>query len=112
MTELVSNPFSVQIIYEEPLISRDDAAKGLFAAETRIARQVASLDLALFSANLQTFCQQIGSVFDGVPTVVSSFELGSFELTLDVTAKGEVRFIGSAGTEIKGGLKIVFQRKR
>jgi hypothetical protein len=111
MIDVVQKPFSVQLIYEEQLVTRDDAAKGLFANEVRIARHVASLDLSQFSSNLTAFCQQIGSAFGGITTVVDNFELNSFELTLDVTAKGEVRFIGSAGTEVKGGLKVLFQRK-
>jgi hypothetical protein len=111
MTEDLQRPFSIQIISEETRSAAVIGEKGLFAPEERIARQVASLDLSQFSVNLQAFCQEIGSAFDKISAVVDKFELDSFELTLDVTAKGEVRFIGSAGTEIKGGLKVVFQRK-
>jgi hypothetical protein len=112
MTEQTQKQLGVQIIYQETVAPRDDAAKGLFANETQIATRVASLDVSQFSANLEAFCNQIGSAFASVPTVVDSFELNSFELTLDVTAKGEVRFIGSVGTEVKGGLKIVFRRDK
>lgn len=111
MPEDLRRPFSVQIISEEAENSAVVGEKSLFATERLVARQVASLDLSQFSVNLQAFCEEIGSAFDKISAVVDKFELDSFELTLDVTAKGEVRFIGSAGTEIKGGLKVVFQRK-
>jgi hypothetical protein len=110
MTDQTQRQFGVQIIYQETVAPRDDTAKGLFANENQVVTRVANLDVNQFSANLEAFCKQIGSAFASIPTLVDSFELDSFELTLDVTAKGEVRFIGSVGTEIKGGLKIVFRR--
>lgn len=102
---------SIQVIYEEQATMMEDGAKGLFTRESQTTRRVANLDLTQFTSNLQAFCRQVGSVFDGVTTAIHNFEINSFELTLDVTAKGEVRFIGSVGTEVKGGLKVVFHKK-
>jgi hypothetical protein len=99
----------IKVIYEEEVITSEDGAKGIFASDNRITRRLSDLDLPQFTANLQAFCEQVSSVFEKVTTAIHHFELKTFELTLDVTAKGEVRFIGSAGTEIKGGLKVIFE---
>jgi hypothetical protein len=39
------------------------------------------------------------------------YELTHIELLVETTAKGEIRFIGGASAEIKGGIKIVFERQ-
>jgi hypothetical protein len=36
------------------------------------------------------------------------FQLESFEVTVEISAGGEIRMIGSVSTEIKGGLKLIF----
>lgn len=50
-------------------------------------------------------------IFERVTTTIDRYELQSFEVALEVTAKGEIRFIGSAASEVKGGLKLVFARR-
>ena len=39
---------------------------------------------------------------------VNQFELQQIDITVEVTAMGEVRMIGAVGAEVTGGLKLVF----
>ena len=43
---------------------------------------------------------------------MKDYDLHSIELAIDITAKGEVRLIGSLSTELTGGLKLVFIRQQ
>jgi hypothetical protein len=45
----------------------------------------------VLAKNLQSFCEEIGEAFDGVSTVVKSYQLDSVEITVQVSATGEVR---------------------
>jgi hypothetical protein len=53
----------------------------------------------------------MGQVFDQATTSIPSYELASFEVTLEINAKGGVRLVGSASGEVKGGLKLTFRRQ-
>jgi hypothetical protein len=101
-------PFEIVYIEEQ----LEEGSKGPLGAIRRRVEKVGVLDFTSFGVNLEEFCNRIGGTLQAVGDAVSQYSLHSFELTVDVTAKGEVRFIGSAGTEIKGGLKLVFQRSK
>ena len=105
----MSNNFSISIIYDE--IEQQEGAKGIWNSANQIIRKIGIVDIKKLTENLNDFCQQIGKVFQGVTTSVEDYELQSFELSVDITAKGEVRFIGSLSSELKGGLKIVFTKQ-
>ena len=83
-----------------------------FGSLRRRVEKIGVLDFASFGNNLQEFCNCISGTLQSVVDSVSQYSLHSFKLTIEVTAKSEVRLIGSAGTEVKGGLKLIFQRKQ
>ena len=101
---------SFEIVYVEEQL--DEGAKGPLGAIRRRIEKVGVLDFASFGVNLRDFCARIGSTLESVGDSASPYRLDSFELTVEVTAKGEVRFVGSAATEIRGGLKLVFKRSK
>lgn len=104
------NRSSICIVYNE--VEMHDGSKGLGSMAGQIVRKVESLNTEELANNLASFCKSIGRVFDGVTTAVRDYELRSFELNVEVSAKGEIRFIGSAASEMKGGLKLVFTRQQ
>ncbi|BBB59389.1 hypothetical protein UNDKW_1116 [Undibacterium sp. KW1] len=98
----------IPIIYEEQ--SNYEGAKGLHDSLDQIARKVDILDISHLKTRLTTVCSQLGDVLQSIEMPSSSYRLDSFEVTVDVTAKGEVRLVGSVGAEVKGGIKLVFKK--
>jgi hypothetical protein len=85
--------------------------KGIFDASRRLADKVGTVSSDVLARNLQAFCEEIGEAFAGVSTVVKNYQLDSVEITVQVSASGEVRLVGGASTQLTGGLKLVFSRQ-
>jgi len=98
----------IPIVYEE--LETIEGGKGLGAAVERLVRRTGTLDITQLASNLELLCRQLGAAFQGVTTAVKDYEVQEFEVTVDVTAKGEIRLVGGISSEIKGGLKLVFRR--
>lgn len=98
-----------QVIYFEE--ESDEGVKGPLGAVRKRIQKIGILDFETFGINLRDFCGRVNLMLQNLGESVSDYNLSSFEISVDVTAKGEVRFIGSAGTDVKGGLKLIFQRK-
>jgi hypothetical protein len=97
------------VVYEEEEIipaSKD----GLFSDVARRVTKIGFLNTGEIAANLQSFCKQIGIITNGLIGIVQGYRLETLELSVDVTAKGEIRFVASTATELKGGLKLVFKK--
>lgn len=100
----------IEIVFEE--MEAQTGTKGFGRITERIVKKVGILNTDQLGNNLAAFCKQIGQMFEGISTSVRDYELDSFELAIEVTATGGIRFIGSASTDVKGGLKLVFNRQR
>src|SRR3712207_3949376 len=85
--------------------------KGFFDAPQRLADKVGTVGSDVLAKNLQSFCEEIGEAFDGISTVVKNYQLDSVEISVQVSASGEVRLVGGASTQLTGGLKLVFSRQ-
>jgi len=85
--------------------------KGIFDASRRLVDKVGYVSSDVLAKNLQSFCEEIGEAFDGVSTVVKNYQLDAVELTVQVSATGEVRLVGGASAQLTGGLKLIFSRQ-
>jgi hypothetical protein len=88
-----------------------EGEKGLFGASRQAVTRTTTVTAGVLSANLSAFCEQMAGLVESAampPDKSSRFELESFEVTVEVSAGGEIRMIGSVSTEIKGGLKLIF----
>ena len=102
--------FSVTIVYDE--LVQEEGAKDIFGSPGRLVRKVEAIDTIELAAKLDDFCKSIGKAFEGVSTAVKDYELQGFEIAVEVTGKGEIRFIGSISSELKGGIKLMFSRQQ
>ena len=107
-TKLSSENTQITIIYDE--LEQDDGAKSVFDKPSELVRRVGKLDSDKLAQNLNSFCQEIGRIFEGISTSINDYELDRFELVVEVTASGQIQFIGSVGGQVKGGLKLMFAR--
>ena len=108
-TEIPDEGSAVQVVWLEDEVVA--GSKGLFDAVRRRVERVGSLDTGALARNLQSFCAEIGRAVDAAADAIAKYPLESIELSVEVTAKGEVRLIGAAASEVKGGLKLVFARR-
>jgi hypothetical protein len=99
---------AISIIYDDP--DDLDGAKGLRSAFDRAVRKVGDLDVSTFKDRFGALCSHLVEAVNAVEVTTKDYGLESFEVTVDVTAKGEVRLVGSVGTEVKGGIKLVFKK--
>ncbi|HEX6684256.1 MAG TPA: hypothetical protein VF062_15740 [Candidatus Limnocylindrales bacterium] len=95
-------------IDEEPVAGE----KGLFSAAQRASGHVGALDPNVVAGNLTSLCEQLSDMVDAAAAAASgAFELDCFEVSLDISARGEVRLIGSVSSEIRGGMTLTFRRR-
>lgn len=97
-----------------PVVYLDDSVdgeKGLFSAARQMPARLGVLDPDELSRNLSTVCARLAGAFRSAQEAADSFDLDAFEVTMELTAKGEVRLIGSVSSEIRGGLKLTFRRR-
>jgi hypothetical protein len=85
--------------------------KGFFDAPQRLANRVGTVSSDVLARNLESFCEEFGEAFDGVSTAVRNYQLDSVEITVQVSATGEVRMVGGASAQLTGGLKLTFSRQ-
>lgn len=83
--------------------------KGLFTDSGSRVRRIIKVQAEDLAASLRNFCQQIAAMMSNVD-FTGGFGLESIEVQIELTAKGEVRLIGAAGAETKGGVKLTFTR--
>lgn len=105
MDETATAAQAITIVYAEA----EPDAKGLSPRD--IVTKIGSLDSAVLSANLTAFCKRISGALTSAADVASGFRIDTFEVTVDVTARGEVRMISSISSEIHGGIKLIFTRQ-
>jgi hypothetical protein len=86
-----------------------DGQKGLFSAVKDASARIVTIDAGQLALNIGAVCDQLAGVLSAARTS-GGFELDCFEVTLELTAKGEVRLIGSASSEVRGGVKLQFRR--
>jgi hypothetical protein len=105
-----ANPGSdIVIVYSE--FERETGEKSILGASQRLVDRIGTVSSNTLARNLESFCEQVGEAFDGVSAVVKNYQLDTVEITVEVSAKGEVRLVGSASTELRGGLKLIFSRQ-
>jgi hypothetical protein len=88
-----------------------DGQKGLFGPSRPVSGRLGVLASNELAHNLSMVCERLTSAFRSAQQAAGAFDLDAFEVTLDLTAKGEVRLIGSVSSEIHGGVKLTFRRR-
>jgi hypothetical protein len=97
-----------------PVLYLDDPVggeKGLFSSTRHVSARLGVLDSGELTRNLSNICARLTETFRNAQHGTDAFGLDAFEVTLDLTAKGEIRLIGSVSSEIHGGLKLTFRRR-
>jgi hypothetical protein len=103
----VSSNAPIPIVYID---DRPNGEKGLFSAAQSLSTKIGVIRSGDLAANLSSVCSHLAEVFQSAQRATGGFALDEFEVTLELTAGGEVRLIGSASTEFRGGIKLVFRR--
>jgi hypothetical protein len=104
----LTNSTAISIIYDEQ--ENLEGSKGLRDAYDSVVKRVGVLNVATFRERLSALCLELSDTVQAIDLPSTSYSLDSFEVAVDVTAKGEVRLVGSVGSEVKGGLKLVFKK--
>lgn len=99
---------------ELPVLTMDwssvDGEKAVFGRTKDAVARLSSVGVAELSANMARLCQQVGAVFAQAAAATDTLELKSVEVTVEVSAGGELRLVGAVSSQIKGGLKLVFTK--
>ena len=106
---MTANPdVGIPILYlDDPV----DGEKGLFGPARQASGRLGVLDSDELARSLSMMCARLTGAFRSAQQAAGAFDLDAFEVTLDLTAKGEVRLIGSVSSEIHGGVKLTFRRR-
>lgn len=74
-----------------------DGEKGLFSSTRHVSARLGVLDSKELAQNLLNICTQLTKVFRSAQHSTGVFDLDAFEVTLDLTAKGETGSAALAG---------------
>ncbi len=96
----------IQVVYTE--FESDAGAK--FLGERRVAR-VGALNSERLGENLVALCRTVETMLRQVEEAGGRYELSGFDLTAEITASGEIRLVGAASAEVKGGVVLRFARR-
>jgi hypothetical protein len=112
LEETMSDPAvlapSISLVYSEYETAEGSKA---FGAIRRVVTRIGELDVVALRRNLDQLTDSIDELLQTRSQKLTTFNLSSLEITVDITAKGEVRLIGAVSGEVKGGLKLVFSRR-
>jgi len=100
---------SIAVVYSD--YDAVEGEKAIFGGAKRAVTKMGVLDTAALADSLDSFCSDLGVVFERIGTAIGRYDLESIDVTIEVTAKGEIRLVGSAGVEVRGGLKLTFARQ-
>lgn len=99
---------SIQLIYEE--IETREGEK-FFGSAARVVTKIGSLDTSALASSLDSFLERIAPAFNRASRALGAYELKEIEVSLAVTASGEIRLIGGVSSEISGGIRLKFTRQ-
>ena len=97
---------AIEVVYRE--IENDPDSKFLGG---RTVTRVGVLNSERLAVSLAALCTQMDSVFSRLEHQGGQFELSGFELSVEFTAGGQIRVVGSLSAELKGGATLTFTRK-
>lgn len=97
----------ITVIYTE---LNEPAGKKVYLLYGKRRLRSALLTLPRWPRILRHFCKRISDALTSAAETSSGFTLKSFEVTIEISARGEVRLIGSASSEVRGGVKLIFTR--
>lgn len=99
---------------ELPVVTVDwlpvDGEKAVFGRAREAVAKVSSVGVADLATNMAALCRHVGAVFTHAAAATDALELKSVEVTVEVSATGELRLIGAVSSQVKGGLKLVFTK--
>ena len=107
MTEQSIGDPPIPIIYAD---SGDTGEKGLLSPVKTASSKIGAVDTEQLADNLSAPCRKFVNVFRAAQHASDGYEVDSFEVAVDVAARGEVRLVASASGELYGGVKPVFRR--
>lgn len=99
----------ISVIYCE--FSNMAGNKGLINNVTNKIVGKCGLNVDILRKNIVEFCANILPIFDDVATNSLNYELNKVELSLDISAGGEISLIGSIGVNVSNGIKLCFKKK-
>jgi hypothetical protein len=92
---------------------KDRGVLSKMGAAGRALYGAAKVSPDVLQANLMGFLQKMDTVFHALPAALGEFSVETLELSVEVTAKGEVGLFGSGtGIEGKGGLMLSLKRTK
>ena len=110
MLKTSKNDYEISILgYGGP---SSDGSKGLAEAVGGRVRSKYKVNAEYLSANVRQFCQNWMHILDGMDFGSSEYELDDFEVSVEVSAEGEVSLIGSVSAGMSGGITLTFKRKK
>jgi len=99
---------TISVVAAEELESR-----GIFKRSQEIRYGRVDLSVKELRDNLDKFLSSLSSSFSALPDSLAGFNLDSFSVTAEITAKGHVSLLGTGGELAgKGGITFTFNRQR
>ncbi|NEO83065.1 MAG: hypothetical protein F6J87_02215 [Spirulina sp. SIO3F2] len=78
----------------------------------KLASQAVQVSAAVLQTNMSRFIRVVGGIFQQAEAAVG-MELEEVKLSVEVTAEGDVKLMGSGvGLEGKGAIELTFKRKQ
>ncbi len=101
----------MQQVINTVVVDADEEAgsKGFFD-QTRAMNTVVAFDMDILATKIREFSSAFGGLFSSI-SASEAMNLEQIELSIELTAKGEIRLIAAGSIETKGAVKLTFKRK-
>jgi hypothetical protein len=85
--------------------------KGFFSNAENLLKKVEKVNPEQLKESMSNFVQTISKIFKEIQPTAAGITLDEIEISIEMTAKGEIRLIASGGMETKGAIKLTFKRR-
>jgi hypothetical protein len=88
-----------------------EGGKGFFSNAENLLKKVEKVTPEKLQESMSNFVQTISKIFKEIQPIAAGTTLDKIEISVEMTAKGEIRLIASGGMETKGAIKLTFKHR-
>jgi hypothetical protein len=89
-----------------------EAEKGFFSSAPGVKHSVQSISVAALGERLEAAMRAVSEAITRAAASTETLQVERAEISLEITAKGEVRLIASGSLETKGAIKLTIVPRR
>lgn len=109
--EIIARQYDIKAYQDQHLQSKGEASF-LSKEQNKVAMIVGEVPLNTLTQSLSAFTVEMDKILGDAQSESKKYILEEIEVSVDISASGSIRLIGSVEAGASGGLKLTFKRNR